>query len=106
MVPVIGLSGVQFGLLSKNDDKMGRPCSGSAICLSHKVTLQINHKNYNFQEKKNSQVMREGENLHQNIYKGDANILRPPHHLPTILLLQVPKTKKQACAQTHVITTD
>ena len=30
----------------------------------HKVLLPINHKNYNFQEKKNSQVMKESEHLH------------------------------------------
>ena len=29
----------------------------------HKVLLSINHKNYNFQEK-NSQVIKERENLH------------------------------------------
>ena len=27
----------------------------------HKVLLPINHKNYNFQEKKNSQVMKKGK---------------------------------------------
>ena len=36
----------------------------------HEVLLPINHKNYNFREK-NSQVMKERENLHQNTYKGD-----------------------------------
>ena len=30
----------------------------------HEVLLQINHQNYNFREKKNSQVMQEKENLH------------------------------------------
>ena len=30
----------------------------------HEVLLPINHKNYNFQEKENSQVMKERENLH------------------------------------------
>ena len=30
----------------------------------HEVLLPINHKNYNFREKKNSQVMKERENLH------------------------------------------
>ena len=28
------------------------------------VLLAVNHKNYNFREKKNSQVMKERENLH------------------------------------------
>ena len=40
----------------------------------HEVLLAINHKNYNFQENKNSQVMKERENL--------QNILRPPGLLP------------------------
>ena len=30
----------------------------------HEVLLPINHKNYNFPQKKNSQVMIERENLH------------------------------------------
>ena len=30
----------------------------------HEVLLSINHKNFNFREKKNSQVMKEWENLH------------------------------------------
>ena len=30
----------------------------------HEVLLAINHKSYNFREKKNSQVMKERENLH------------------------------------------
>ena len=30
----------------------------------HEVQLPINHKNYNFREKKNSQVMKEREILH------------------------------------------
>ena len=29
----------------------------------HSVLLPINHKNYNFREKKNSQVMKEKENV-------------------------------------------
>ena len=62
----------------------------------HEVLLPINHKNYNFQEKKNCQVMEDRENLHENDYKGDVNILRPPHLLPA---------QKQACARTDVITT-
>ena len=37
-------------------------------CLS-RVLLPINHKNY----KKNSQVMKERENLHQKTDKGDVN---------------------------------
>ena len=34
------------------------------ITKSDEVLLPINHKNYNFQEKKNSQVKEERENLH------------------------------------------
>ena len=30
----------------------------------HEVLLPINHKKYNFREKKNSQVMEDRENLH------------------------------------------
>ena len=30
----------------------------------HEVLLQIYHKNYNFREKKNSQIMKERENFH------------------------------------------
>ena len=30
----------------------------------HEVLLPINHKNYNFRQKKNSQVMKERENWH------------------------------------------
>ena len=43
-----------------SDNKIGRPRSGSPICLS-RVLLPINHKSYNFREKKNSQVMKERE---------------------------------------------
>ena len=32
----------------------------------HEVLLPINHKNYNFREKKNSQVMKEKENVFLN----------------------------------------
>ena len=49
----------------------------------HEVLLPINHKNYNFREK-NIQVMEDRENLYQNTYKGDVNILRPPQKLPAI----------------------
>ena len=30
----------------------------------HEVLLPINHKNYNFREKRNSQIMKEREDLH------------------------------------------
>ena len=42
----------------------------------HKVLLPINQKNYNFREKKNSQVMKERENLHKKLTKGDVSILK------------------------------
>ena len=62
---VIGLSGVQFGrpviiqaitksyllITSMITDRIGR----------HEVLFPINHKNYNFREKKNSQFMKERE---------------------------------------------
>ena len=46
--------------------------------------ITFNHKNDNFREKKNSQVMKERENLHLNTDKGRVNILRPPRLLPAI----------------------
>ena len=69
---VTGLSGVQFGLQSTSDNKIGRPQRGSPICSS-RVLLPINHKNYKFREKKNSQVMKEREKLHQKTDKGGVN---------------------------------
>ena len=69
-VLVIGLSVVYN---HTSDAKVGRLRSGSPISLSRvrlqteldKVFLSINHKNNNFQENKNSQVMKEKkENLH------------------------------------------
>ena len=40
----------------------------------HEVLLLINHKNYDFREKKNSQVIRQGENLHFKIDKRCINL--------------------------------
>ena len=40
----------------------------------HEVLLPINRKNYNFWEKKNSQVMWQRENLHQETDKGCINL--------------------------------
>ena len=60
----------------------------------HEVLLPINHKNYNFREKKNNQATKKGENLHGNTDKGGVNILR-----------LLAKTQKQARAHAHVITT-
>ena len=37
------------------------------------VLLPINHKNYNFGGKENSQVMKERENLHKKTNKGGGN---------------------------------
>ena len=39
----------------------------------HDAQLPINPKNCNFREKKNSQVMKEGENLHLKTDKGGIN---------------------------------
>ena len=36
----------------------------------HEVLLPRNHKNCNFREKKNSQVMKEWENLHKKLLRG------------------------------------
>ena len=73
LVMVIGLSRLQFGpcnhtsnnhaqssdffITSMTTDRIGR----------HEVLLSINHKNssYNFQEKKNTQVLKETENMHR-----------------------------------------
>ena len=60
-VLVIGLSGV---CNHTSDEKVGRPRSGSPICLSRvrlqteldKIFLPINHESYNFREKKSSQA--------------------------------------------------
>ena len=56
-----------------SDNKIERPRSGSPICLSRvydyrpnwttRSLVTNNHKNYNFREKKNSQVMKERENF-------------------------------------------
>jgi len=40
--------------------------------------------------------MKERENLHQNTYKGDVNVLRPPH-----LLAAIPRQNTKASARTH-----
>ena len=66
----------------------------------HEFLLPINHKKYNFREKKNSQVMRERENSHQKTDKGNVNILRPPC-LPLAIRWQKHKSKR-AC--THACT--
>jgi len=53
----------------------------------HEVLLPINYENYNFGEKKNSQVMKERENLNCSVkylQRGDVNILRQPRLLPAI----------------------
>ena len=53
-------AGVRF-ITSMITDRIGR----------HELLLLINHKNYNFREKKNSQVMKEGENCSTD--KGEVN---------------------------------
>ena len=57
-----------------SENKIGRPRSGNNDLFitnmitdrigRYEVLLPINHKNYNFREKKKSQVMKEMENLH------------------------------------------
>ena len=41
----------------------------------HKVLVPIYHKNYNFWEKRNSQILKERENLHEKTDKGGVNYL-------------------------------
>ena len=54
----------------KSDNKIGRPRDLFITSMTadrigrHEVSFPINNKNYNFREKKNSQVMKESENLH------------------------------------------
>ena len=62
----------------------------------HKVSLPINHKNYNFR-KKNRKLLKEKENSHYNTEKGSVNILRPPRPL---LVIRRQKHKSK-CACTH-----
>ena len=50
----------------------------------HEALLPINHKSYNFRENRNSQLMKQKENLHLSTDKGDVNIQRPPRLLPAI----------------------
>ena len=65
----------------------------------HEGLLPFNHKNYDFREKKNTQVVKEGENLHWNTYKGYVNILRPLRLLPEIWHKK--NTHKGKGARTH-----
>ena len=57
-------------IVSKSDDRavgvrfVIRMCMITDRIGRHEVLLPINHKNYSFQEKKNSQVMKERGNLH------------------------------------------
>ena len=50
----------------------------------HEALLPINHKSYNFRENRNSQLMKQKENLHLSTDKGDVNILRPVHTYPDV----------------------
>ena len=51
----------------------------------HEVLLPINHKNFNFKEKKNGQVMKERGNFHKKTDKGDrrkhSETISPPTYL-------------------------
>ena len=53
-------------MITKSDDRVASPIYLSPI---------IYHKNYNFQEKKNVQAMKERENLHLKTDKGGVNCL-------------------------------
>ena len=67
-----------------SDNKIGRR-SGSPSCLSpsmftdrigrHEVLLPFNRKNYNFREKRNSQVMKGKKSLHCKTLKEGVNCL-------------------------------
>ena len=63
----------------------------------HEILLPINHENYNFQEKKNSQVRKEKENLHEKTGKGSLNILR----LPQLLLVIKARVNEDTLLRTH-----
>ena len=54
-------------VITKSDDRAAR------VRFVYHHSLPSNHKNYNFREKKNSQVMKERENLHQQTDKGGVN---------------------------------
>ena len=71
-----------------SENKIGRPRSGSQICLS-RVLLQTeldDTKSYYqliikitiSEKKKNSQVLKKRGNLHKNTDKGGVNVLRLP----------------------------
>ena len=88
-----------------SDNKIGRPRSGSPICLSrvclqtelddtesfYQLTIKITIS----EKKKNSQVTKKGENLHVNTDEGGV----------TIESRLLAKTQKQARAKAHVIAT-
>ena len=54
-------------VMTKSDDRE------AGVRFGYHHSLPINHKNYNFRENKNSQVMKERENLHQETEKGGVN---------------------------------
>ena len=54
-------------VITKLDDR----AAGVRFVYHH--SLPINHKNYNFREKRNSKVLKERENLHQETDKGGVN---------------------------------
>ena len=100
---VIGLNGVQFGLLYRR--------SGNPICLS-RVWLQTeleDTKSYfqliikiTISEKRMANLWKKRKiNIKKKTGKGDVNILRPPR----LLLNWAPKTQKQARVRTFVTTT-
>ena len=58
-----------------SDDKIRRPAMVFITSMitdrfgRHEILLPINHKNFNFRGKKNSQDMKERENLHKKLTK-------------------------------------
>ena len=59
---------IRIRVITKSDDRAARVRFIAKIITHpiglHKALLPINHKNYDFREKKNSQVMKERENIH------------------------------------------
>ena len=104
-VMVTGLSGVQFGLQSceKSDDR-----AAGVQFAYHEYAYRLNwptrsiipitHKNYNFREKKNCQVMKEREICIKILTKEVLTF----YFLPAI---KRQNTKASACARTQETTT-
>ena len=72
------IQSVIIRVITKSDDRAtgGRLFITTTITERigrHEVLSQIYHKNYNFREKRNNQIMKERENLHLKTDKGGVN---------------------------------